>query len=210
MTHATAHTIDNNEPTDIGRLGIWLFILSEITLFGAFIAAYVMLRWGNDTCALGTPAWPKAGYLGGLTLATVNTILLITSSFTMVRSVLASEEKNAAAFRRFMGSTILLGIGFLLVKSCEYAIKISHGYYPRSPFMEATPGLNIFISFYFVLTGFHGLHVLIGILWNGFLFHHTKSHALDERFARKVEYAGLYWHFVDVVWVFLFPLFYLI
>lgn len=197
------------EPTDIGRYGMWFFILSEIMLFGAFIAAYVMLRWGSTVCALGAPAWPKAGYLGGLTLATLNTLLLITSSFTMVRAVLASEEKNNVAFRRFMGATLLLGLGFLAVKIFEYYLKIHHGYYPRSEFMEATPGLNIFISFYFVLTGFHGLHVLIGVLWNYFLFKRGKG-ALDERFGRKVEYAGLYWHFVDAVWVFMFPLFYLV
>ncbi|MBK9922384.1 MAG: heme-copper oxidase subunit III [Elusimicrobia bacterium] len=196
-------------PPDIGRYGMWFFILSEIMLFGAFIAAYVMLRWGSSVCALGAPAWPKTGYLGGLTLATINTLLLITSSFTMVRAVLASEEKNSVAFRRFMGATLLLGLGFLAVKIFEYYLKIHHGYYPRSEFMEATPGLNIFISFYFVLTGFHGLHVLIGVLWNFFLFKRGKG-PLDERFGRKVEYAGLYWHFVDAVWVFMFPLFYLI
>jgi heme/copper-type cytochrome/quinol oxidase subunit 3 len=208
MSHAASlsHT---NEPTDIGRYGMWFFILSEIMLFGAFIAAYVMLRWGSTVCALGAPAWPASGYLGGLTLATVNTLLLITSSFTMVRAVLASEEKNAAAFRRFMGATLLLGLGFLAVKMFEYYLKIHHGYYPRSEFMEATPGLNIFISFYFVLTGFHGLHVLIGVIWNYFLFKRGRN-GLDERFGRKVEYAGLYWHFVDAVWVFMFPLFYLI
>ena len=208
MEHTNIIESPQAEPTDIGRLGIWFFILSEIMLFGAFIAAYVMLRWGNETCALGAPAWPKPGYLGGLTLATINTLLLITSSFTMVRSVFASEENDNSAFRRYMKWTILLGVGFLLVKSCEYALKIHHGYYPRSPIMEATPGLNIFVSFYFVLTGFHGLHVIIGLLWNGFLFHHAKSHPIKDRFSRKVEYAGLYWHFVDAVWVFLFPLFY--
>lgn len=89
-------------------------------------------------------------------------------------------------------------------------MKIHHGYFPRSPFMEANPGLNIFISFYFVLTGFHGLHVVIGILWNWLLKRGARRRIASPAFARKVEYAGLYWHFVDVVWVFLFPLFYLI
>jgi heme/copper-type cytochrome/quinol oxidase subunit 3 len=196
--------------SDVGQLGIWLFILSEIMLFGGFLASYFMLRWGSSVCAIGAPAWPKEGYTWGLALATTNTLILITSSFTMVRAVLAAEHRNERAFGRFMGSTILLGLLFLCVKGAEYALKIHHGYYPRSPFMEATPGLNIFISFYFALTGFHGLHVVIGILWNLFLKRSAGKKGLSPAFARKVEYAGLYWHFVDVVWVFLFPLFYLI
>jgi cytochrome c oxidase subunit 3 len=206
-----AHTgSPHQDHSDIGQIGIWLFILSEIMLFGGFLSSYFMLRWGSTVCAIGAPAWPAEGYTGGLALATVNTLVLITSSYTMVRAVLASEKKDGAGFSRFMGATIGLGILFLCVKAGEYALKIHHGYYPRSPFMEATPGLNIFISFYFVLTGFHLLHVIIGVLWNGFLMKTAAKRINSPAFARKVEYAGLYWHFVDVVWVFLFPLFYLI
>ncbi|MBK8575395.1 MAG: heme-copper oxidase subunit III [Elusimicrobia bacterium] len=186
------------------------FILSEIMLFGGFLVSYFMLRYGSSVCAIGAPAWPKEGYPVGLALATTNTLILISSSYTMVRAVLASEKHDEKTFSRFMGYTIFLGLLFLCVKIGEYALKIHHGYFPRSPFMEANPGLNIFISFYFVLTGFHGLHVVIGILWNWLLKRGAPRRIASPAFARKVEYAGLYWHFVDVVWVFLFPLFYLI
>jgi hypothetical protein len=130
---------------------------------------------GQHGVRVGRPGLAASGYLGGLTLATLNTLLLITSSFTMVRAVLASEEKNASLFAASWARRLLLGLGFLAVKIFEYYLKIHHGYYPRSEFMEATPGLNIFISFYFVLTGFHGLHVLIGVLWNYFLFKRGKG-----------------------------------
>src|SRR4051812_291642 len=96
-----------------GKLGIWLFVLSEVMLFGGFIAGYVMIRWGSADCALGTPAWPKPGYSVGLTLATVNTLLLITSSWTMVRAGVFSREGDRAAFTRNLTTTLLLGLGFL-------------------------------------------------------------------------------------------------
>jgi cytochrome c oxidase subunit 3 len=207
----TAHAdSSHSDHSDIGQMGIWIFILSEIMLFGGFLVSYFMLRYGSSVCGIGVPAWPKEGYSVGLSLATMNTLILISSSYTMVRAVLASERQDGKAFSRFMGTTIFLGLLFLCVKAGEYALKIHHGYYPRSPYMEANPGLNIFISFYFALTGFHGLHVIIGILWNWFLKQSAHKKIASPAFARKVEYAALYWHFVDVVWVFLFPLFYLI
>jgi cytochrome c oxidase subunit 3 len=210
MTALAPTETTHSDHSDIGQIGIWIFILSEIMLFGGFLVSYFMLRYGSSVCAIGVPAWPKEGYTLGLALATTNTLILISSSYTMVRSVFAAEKRDEKAFSRFMGLTIFLGLLFLCVKGGEYALKIDHGYYPRSPFMEASPGLNIFISFYFALTGFHGLHVVIGILWNWLLKRSAHKRMASPAFARKVEYAGLYWHFVDVVWVFLFPLFYLI
>lgn len=198
------------DDVEIGKLGIWLFLLSEIMLFGAFLAGYVMIRWGSSVCALGVPAWPKTGYTEGLALALFNTVVLITSSLTMVQAFSASSKKEESRFRNNLLLTILLGFLFLLVKIFEYGTKIHHGYYPGSLLMQANPGLTIFVSFYFALTGLHALHVIAGILWNFFLFRSSKVIGLTERLAKKVEYAGLYWHFVDIVWVFLFPLFYLI
>lgn len=198
------------DEVDIGKLGIWLFLLSEIMLFGAFLSGYVMLRWGSTVCALGSPAWPKAGYTSGLALALLNTIVLITSSFTMVRTFSASLTKQEESFRKNLLWTISLGTIFLLVKLVEYSLKIEHGYTPGSSFMAANPGLTIFVSFYFALTGLHALHVVAGVLWNFFLLQAHKVTGITERLTKKIEYAGLYWHFVDIIWVFLFPLFYLI
>jgi heme/copper-type cytochrome/quinol oxidase subunit 3 len=201
---------DSFSATEAGKLGIWLFILSEVMLFGGFLSSYVMIRLGSSVCALGTPAWPKAGYTGGLLLAALNTLILITSSFTMVSAFAASKKKDSQRFASNLSATILLGCAFLAVKAFEYTAKIHHGYFPGSQFIAANPGLGIFVSFYFALTGLHALHVIVGILWNSFLYVAGKSGNFTDALVRKVEYAGLYWHFVDVVWVFLFPLFYLI
>lgn len=196
---------------EAGKIGIWIFLVSEILLFGGFFSAYVMLRLGSPVCGLGAPAWPAAGYTGGLALATLNTVLLITSSFTMVRAYGASLRKEASGFSRNLLATVLLGAAFLGIKSVEYALKIQHGYLPKGEFAAANPGLGIFLSFYFAMTGLHAVHVIIGMAWNAALLLAGKRGGLrDPAFARKMEYAGLYWHFVDIIWVFLFPLFYLI
>ena len=193
----------------IGRLGLWLFIESEIMLFGAFFASYVSTRLGNAECALGVSVWPEAGHLPGLALAALNTVLLLTSSYTMVRAVSGAERGDRARFRANLRATIALGAGFLVVKACEYTLKISHGYYPGSDLAQASPGLSIFLSYYYLMTSLHGLHVAAGLVWNLVVLSAPQDMP-PPALARKAEYAGLYWHFVDVIWVFLFPLFYLV
>lgn len=194
---------------ETGKLGLWLFLLSEIMLFGGFIAGYATIRWGSSVCALGSPAWPAAGYTGGLALACLNTALLVTSSFTVYRALIFARA-NDTRFRKNLLATFVLGIGFLAIKGIEYSMKIHHGYYPGSEWLQSNPGLTIFFSFYYALTGLHALHVIAGILWMGFLYSASKAPAVSSGFSSKLEYAGLYWHFVDIIWVFLFPLFYLI
>jgi heme/copper-type cytochrome/quinol oxidase subunit 3 len=192
-----------------GKVGLWLFILSEILLFGAFLASYVGTRLGNPDCALGVVAWPEAGHLPGLAMASLNTVILLTSSYTMVRAISRAERGDRAGFRANMFATVALGLGFLVVKSAEYALKVSHGYYPGSELAKANAGLSIFLSYYYMLTILHGLHIVAGLVWNGVALY-ASADAPMPAVARRAEYAGLYWHFVDVVWVFLFPLLYLI
>lgn len=208
MDAAAPLTTDWREE-DAGRVGLWLFILSEILLFGAFLASYVSTRLGNPECALGVVVWPQAGHLPGLALAALNTVILLTSSYTMVRAIGRAERGDRAGFRRNMVVTIALGVGFLGVKSCEYAFKVSHGYYPGSELARASAGLSVFLSYYYGMTILHALHVVAGLAWNGTALHASGSAPMGT-VARKAEFAGLYWHFVDVVWVFLFPLLYLI
>jgi len=194
---------------DGGRVGLWLFLVSEILLFGAFLAAYVATRLGNPDCALGVVVWPEAGHLPGLALAALNTVILLTSSYTMVRAISRAERSDRAGFRANMTATIVLGLGFLVVKAAEYALKVSHGYYPGSELAMTSPGLSIFLSYYYLLTILHALHIVAGLIWNGVALY-ASGDAPMPAVVRRAEYAGLYWHFVDVVWVFLFPLFYLI
>lgn len=208
MSVATAQDADWTEE-DGGRVGLWLFILSEILLFGGFLASYLSTRLGNADCALGVVAWPQAGHGTSLALATLNTVLLLTSSYTMVRAISRASRADAAGFRANLAATMWLGLGFLAVKGVEYWLKVSHGWYPGSDFAKANPGMSIFLSYYYLLTIFHGLHIVAGLAWNAAVYS-ASGRVPAAALARKAEYAGLYWHFVDVVWVLLFPLLYLI
>jgi len=177
-----------------GRLGIWLFLASEVMLFGALFSSYILLR-------VGAVEWPR--HLLDTTLGAVNTLILITSSMTMVMAWAAALERDFGKSRRFMLATILLASVFLVVKGIEYADKFHHHLYPS---------VNTFFGIYFVLTGLHALHVVAGILVMLWLVGPgARLHAESpERFANRVEGAGLYWHFVDLVWIFLFPVLYLL
>ena len=146
----------------------------------------------------------------GLAMASLNTVILLTSSYTMVRAISRAERGDRAGFRANLIATISLGGVFLVVKGLEYALKISYGYYPGSDLAKANPGLHIFLSYYYLLTILHGVHIIAGMIWNGVALSSASGNADLAKVARKAEYAGLYWHFVDVIWVFLFPLLYLI
>ncbi len=176
------------------KLGIWCFLASEVMLFGALFSAYVLLRTGSAE-------WPR-GVLN-VPLATLNTMILITSSVTMVMGWASLAMRDIRKFRLYMAATVLLGLGFLVVKSFEYAHKFEHHHYPST---------DTFYAIYFTLTGLHGIHVLIGILVN--LYFMLPGSALwkkdPEQLTGRVECAGLYWHFVDLVWIFLFPVLYLL
>lgn len=178
------------------KLGIWSFLASEIMLFGGLFSAYVMLR-------VGVPDWPRGHELLNVPLATLNTMILITSSVTMVMSWASLEMKSISRYRLFMALTILLGLAFLVVKFFEYSHKFEHHHFPKT---------NNFYGTYFTLTGLHGLHVLGGILVNLYLLFPGSALWKKEprQFTGRVEAAGLYWHFVDLVWIFLFPVLYLL
>ena len=175
-----------------GKIGVWWFLASEITVFGGFIASYVVVR-------LGSSGWSEAASHLNFTLALINTFVLLTSSLTMVLAFAAVEERAPKRLRTFLCLTILLGLIFLGLKAFEYAGEIREGF---------TPGSGIFWSFYYGMTGLHALHVLAGIVVNSILLVEAVGDILRPN-EHRVELAGLYWHFVDIVWIFLFPLLYL-
>jgi heme/copper-type cytochrome/quinol oxidase subunit 3 len=190
-----------------GKLGIWLFLASEVMLFGALFSSYVLLRVGSLP-----EYWPR-GIEAGLSvpIGTFNTLVLITSSITMVMSWASLKMGRLGAFKAYFLTTIGLGTLFLVVKGFEYADKFSHHIYPATGWPEAgTP--STFYAIYFTLTGLHGLHVFLGILVNlWLLIWGIRLWQTDrERFAGRIEISGLYWHFVDLVWIFLFPVLYLL
>jgi heme/copper-type cytochrome/quinol oxidase subunit 3 len=178
------------------KLGIWLFLASEVMLFGSLFSSYVLLRTG-------APYWPDQSATLNVPLATLNTVILISSSVTMVMAWAAAASGQLSRYRLCMGLTLVGGALFLVVKAIEYGEKFSHGLYPST---------NNFLALYFTLTGLHAIHVIAGMAVNAYLLGPgTRMWTRDRlRFTNRVEIAGIYWHFVDVVWIFLFPVLYLL
>ncbi len=190
-----------------GKLGIWLFLASEVMLFGSLFSSYVLLRVGSPP-----EFWPS-GVEAGLSvpIGTFNTLVLIGSSVTMVMSWASLKMGNLGAFRRYLGATIGLGSLFLVVKGFEYSSKFGHGIFPAVGWPEFSDP-SMFYGLYFTFTGLHALHVLLGVLANLWLLIWGVAmwKTEPERFAGRIEISGLYWHFVDLVWIFLFPVLYLL
>jgi len=178
------------------KLGIWLFLASEVMLFGSLFASYVLLRTGD-------PSWPDQSAVLSVPLGALNTVILIGSSVTMVLSWAALRASQLGRYRLYMGATLAAGTAFLVVKAFEYGDKLAHGLLPST---------SNFLGIYFTLTGLHAVHVIAGMAVNLFLWGpgvRMWRHQ-PQRFTNRVEIAGVYWHFVDVVWIFLFPVLYLL
>ena len=178
------------------KLGIWLFLASEVMLFGGLFSAYILLRTGN-------PFFMENQHYLSVPLATLNTALLITSSVTMVMAWVSLKLNDLKKYKMYMTLTLLCSLGFLIVKYFEYSAKFEHHLYPST---------DNFLGIYFTLTGLHGLHIIGGIIvmlylvGPGIKMFETNK----ERFTNRTEVVGLYWHFVDLVWIFLFPSLYLL
>jgi cytochrome c oxidase subunit 3 len=187
------------------RIGMWLFILSEIVLFGGLFILYSTYRYKYSI-----DFHLAAGELNRL-LGTFNTLILLTSSLTMATSISAIQKGQRKLSMVLLMATMALGLLFLVNKGFEWGTKINHGIYPNSPRLLArTKGEILFFGLYYIMTGLHGLHVLIGVgVLSAMLILIAKDEINQMRFA-PLENSGLYWHLVDIVWIFLFPLFYLI
>jgi cytochrome c oxidase subunit 3 len=259
------HTVEPRPDTGLynAKLGLWLFLASEVMLFGALFSSYILLR-------VGAAEWPH-GQLS-VPMGTLNTFVLILSSISVVMAWAALKGKDFAKFKLWQGVTVLLALLFLTVKGFEYRDKFTHyhvkttagqtltGHLEGNPFnlnlarlkaqpnppsevvlhpdapkgehagdaahpqairipiaeltkLEAFgPWRNTFFAIYFVLTGLHALHVIGGIVVLGYFWGPGSRmwHSEPERFTNRVEVAGLYWHFVELVWIFLFPTLYLL
>lgn len=196
------------EEIEADRLGMWTFLASEALLFGALIFAYVVAR-----------LFHHAGFAAGskelsFWLGTINTAVLLTSSFTMALADAGAQTKNWRAARLFLITTIVLGAVFLGIKLSEYAIEIDKGAAPLLGYLQPWTGPDasgrvLFLNLYFVLTGLHAAHLISGMVVVGAVvaaWNRTEPHSR----LRRATALGLYWHFIDVVWIFLYPLLYLI
>ena len=181
------------------KFGMWLFLASEVMFFTGFIAAYIVLRnahAGTD----GDPFLLANRHLS-VPLAATNTLALILSSFTMALAVGASQKGDKGKTQLFLLATSALACVFLVIKYIEYSTKFHHGY---------TPDKNVFFAMYFLLTGFHGLHVVGGIITIAILVFVNAKGKFSAEYNTPIEVTGLYWHLVDIVWIFLFPMLYLL
>jgi heme/copper-type cytochrome/quinol oxidase subunit 3 len=178
------------------KLGMWLFLASEVMLFGSLFSSYALLRSG-------AMAWPDQSSIVNVRLAALNTAILIASSLVIVRGAAALRGGNLPRYRTLMAVTALLGIIFLAIKSIEY----------RSELLEGlTPSTNNFVGLYFVMTFLHALHVTGGVLVNLFLCGPgvAMNRRDPARFQGRVEAATLYWNFIDVIWILMFIVLYLL
>ena len=181
------------------KLGIWIFLASEVMLFGGLFSAYVFLR-------LAAPEgdFEYWGAKLNVPMATFNTLVLISSSVTVILSWASLKMKDFEKYKLYMGLTLLFGAIFLVVKYFEYTGKFHHGIYPSS---------STFMGIYFTLTGLHVLHIIGGMVVMGYMWLPIGSKIWGESpelYTNRIETAGLYWHFVDLVWIFLFPILYLL
>ncbi|MDP6620180.1 MAG: cytochrome c oxidase subunit 3 [Nitrospinota bacterium] len=189
--HMATETAGERLPP-LGKTGIWWFLASEIVTFGGLIGAYLIYFWGSGRIQ------EPAAHLS-LAVGSINTLILLTSSLTMVLSHAASGKDDDRAAARWLSWTLLLGLAFLVIKGFEWTTEIGAGF---------TPAAGIFWSFYYIMTGLHGLHVLGGVVVNALLLRWVLTGGVKS-VGGRIEYGGLYWHFVDLVWIFLFPLLYL-
>jgi cytochrome c oxidase subunit 3 len=176
-------------PVSFRKLGFWVFLSGEIIILGGIVAAGILFR-------LSYPEWFENSKYTNTIIGTLNTFVLLTGSLTVVLAHKYAAIKNWGKVNLFLGLTVLSGLLFLTFKYIEYSGEISHGFVPTK---------NVFWMFYFGITGLHGLHVLVGTLIIVGVMIFLRKKKVQE----AVENAGLYWHFVDIVWLFIWPLFYL-
>ena len=191
--HHPVYDYDSGPPVERGKFAIWLFLATEVMFFTGLIGAYIILRAGSNS-------WPNPAERLAVDLTAFNTFVLITSSWMMVKSLFAAEAGDKAGLLKWLGFTIIGGTFFVGIQVYEYIELYNHG---------ALPNTDIFWSTFYVTTGFHGFHVVVGVIWlmcawvAAFRGKYTPQNYLG------LELAGLYWHFVDLVWVLLFTIIYL-
>lgn len=187
------------------KFGMWLFLFTEIMLFGGMFLLYSVYRSRFPV------EFHEAASDLNTAIGAANTFILLTSSLTMAAAITAIQQGRKALSLRMQYITIFFGLLFLLNKYFEWSVKISHGVYPGSEhLLSEAHGTILFYGLYYVMTGLHGLHVLVGVVLITVMAVLTKKGSISEGDFVKLENAGLYWHLVDLIWIYLFPLFYLI
>ena len=191
---------------DVGaRMGMWLFLFTELLLFGGLFLVYGVYRHEY------ADQFRVAAMALNTTVGALNTIILLTSSLTVALSIAALQKGNKSLSLILLVMTNILAFAFMINKYFEWAEKIHHGIYPGSETLLNLPdGQILFYGLYYIMTGLHGLHVIIGLVFITIVMFFIITGSVNKDSYVKLENAGLYWHLVDLIWIFLFPLFYLI
>lgn len=205
------HFEDLEQQRESHALGMWLFLAQEFMFFGGMFAAYTIYRFFYPI------GWMAGSQQLNVSIGAANTVVLLCSSFTMAMAVRAAQLGSKKGVIQHLLLTMLFGSIFLVVKYFEYYEKFEHGLMPFSTLgleftnpVKDVPGAQLFFSFYFGMTGMHALHMVIGFgLFIWAIIHTLQGKVTSEKHS-VIENLGLYWHFVDIVWIFLFPLLYLL
>ena len=207
--HEEAHEVHEigvaHRDDEGSKLGMWLFLFTEILLFGGLFVLYAGYRF----------AYPEGFVAAAADMNTfigaINTLILLTSSLSVALSIAALQRGQKTLCTSLLWFTIICGFAFLINKYFEWSHEIGNGIYPRGPALEnMSSGEVIYFGLYFVMTGLHGLHVIVGMTFIAIIMSFIYRGKVTATNYQKLENAGLYWHLVDLIWIFLFPLFYLI
>ncbi|MBE0641991.1 MAG: cytochrome c oxidase subunit 3 family protein, partial [Bacteroidales bacterium] len=187
------------------KIGMWLFIFTEILLFGGLFIVYAVYRYRNPV------AFHLAGEELNVIIGAINTVVLLISSATIAMAITAMQQGKQKLALRLLWTTLFLALVFMVNKYFEWGAKFEHGLYPGSDLLyNLSQGDVLFFGLYFAMTGLHALHIIVGGVFIGFVIYYIRKGKVHQTRWQLLENAGLYWHLVDLIWIFLFPLFYLI
>jgi cytochrome c oxidase subunit 3 len=211
--HLEHHFVSSEQQFDSAKLGMWLFLITEVLLFSGMFVAYAVYRqWHPET-------FVEASTTLNTMMGTINTVVLLTSSLTVALSIHYIQHDKVKKCVYNLVATVVLAGAFMVIKYFEYTAKFEHGVFPGGFFdphgahyeyLAQVPYASQFFSIYFVMTGIHGLHVLIGMGVIAWVAYYAWKGSFSSEYYTHIELAGLYWHLVDIVWIFLFPMLYLI
>lgn len=195
----------HNYDAKASKLGMWLFLYTELLLFGGLFLVYMIYR------SLNPDAFLIASLNLNVWMGTINTVVLLTSSMTVAMSITALQLGNSKLSLKLLFFTILAAVAFLVIKYFEWGAKIEHGLWPgMEHFSSLSNGEQLYFYLYFFMTGLHGLHVVVGMIFILVVMNRIKKGTINKDKDQLLENSGLYWHLVDLIWIYLFPLFYLI
>jgi cytochrome c oxidase subunit 3 len=204
MSSVTPRSASAHKDYEGAKLGMWIFLFTEILLFGGLFLLYSTYR------AKYPQDFHSCGQLLNAVIGVANTVILLTSSLTMAMSLTAVRKNDKKVAMLCLAITLFLGLAFLANKYFEWGAEIHHGRYPNSPVLLVRPhGEQIFFGLYYSMTGLHGLHLAAGIILLAVMLYFVHRNKITHTDFTKLENSGLYWHLVDVIWIFLLPLFYL-